>query len=510
VARASAAAPLHLAGPPAAADLGTIAVVAGAGAALIGYLVAREPRFLHLGLSFDARTVAALGLGLVGSWLIVTRPGSGLEVLVAFVYLNLSQVLVRHHHLPSLLQLVAVPLFLGAWLRRRGEGLALLGRPLTMSLGVYALVLATSTLLAPDKALADARVAENLKSLAVYMLVALLARSVPLIRRGVWALLLCGSLLGAIVLLQVLRGDFQTGYLGLARIKYAHIYGTVFEPRIAGPLGDPNFFAQALLILVPLALLLAAEERRPLARVAALGAGALATAATILTYSRGGAVALACVLVLCLLATRLRLRHAALCLALLLALAAIVPAGFARRLETFAEFLPGQDEALRPDSSFEQRRLLTRVAWEMFLDHPLLGVGAGNYTLYFDEYAQEVGSVSREYEGLGELHYPHNLYLEIAAETGLVGLSAFAVVVFACFSALRRARVGAQLSSDSRSAALARGCEIAVVGFLVSSLFLHGHHPRYLWMLFGFAAALEHACARGSALLPGGRLLRNA
>lgn len=485
-------------------------MVAGAGAALVGYLVAREPRFLQLGASFDAGTAAALGLGLVASWLIVTLPGSGLELLVAFVYLNLSQVLVRYHQLPSLLQLLAVPLFLGAWMRRRGDGLGLLTRPLTTSLGVYALVLVASTLLARDTALADARVAENLKSLAVYLLIALLARSALLVRRGVWALILCGGLLGALVLVQVVRGDFQMDYLGLARIKYAHIYGSVFEPRIAGPLGDPNFFAQALLILVPLALLLAAEERRPLLRVASLAAGALVTAATVLTYSRGGAVALACVLFLCLLATRLRLRHAALCVALLLALAAIVPAGFTRRLETIAEFLPGQDEALRPDSSFEQRRLLTRVAWEMFLDHPLLGVGAGNYTLHFDEYAQEVGSVSREYEGLGDLHYPHNLYLEIAAETGLLGLSAFAVVVLACFSALRRARVAAQAAGDAGSVALTRGFDIAVVGFLVSSLFLHGHHPRYLWTLFGFAAALEHVCARGSAAPPADRPLRNA
>jgi O-antigen ligase len=401
---------------------------------------------------------------------------------------------VRQHQVPSLLQLLAVPLLLSAWLRRRGEALRPLGRPLTLALGLYALVLIASTVLARDTALADERVEDNLKALAVYLLVVLLAWSLPRIRRGVWTLLASGSLLGAVVLAQALAGDFKNEYLGLGRIKYAQIYGDVFEPRLAGPLGDPNFFAQALVILVPLALVMAAEARRIWARAAALAAAGLVTAAVVLTYSRGGAVALACVLALSLLARSARLKHLAVGAALIVLLAALLPATFARRLETIAEVLPGQGDVLRPDSSFEQRRLLTRVAWQIFLDHPLLGVGAGNYTLHFDEYAQDVGSLSREYEELGEQHYPHNFYLEIAAETGLVGLGAFGAAVAACFAALRRARRASLARGDTPTAALARAFQIAVVGYLLSSLFLHGHHIRYLWLLFGFAAALEQAC----------------
>jgi len=474
------------------------ASAAALAAALVGSLVASEPRFLHLGLAFDAHTVAALVLGLGFASLILLHPGFGLGLLCAFVYLNLSEVLVRAHQAPSLLQLVAIPLLLSAWLRRRGEALAFLGRPLTIALGLYVLVLLVSTVLARDADLADERVVDHAKALGVYALVALLAWSLPRIRRGVVTLLASGALLGAVVLAQALTGDFGNEYFGLGRIKYAQIYGDVFEPRLAGPLGDPNFFAQALVILVPLALVTAAEARRSAARLAALAAAGLITAAVVLTYSRGGALALGCVIVLSLLARSARVKHLAAGGALLVVLAAFLPAAFARRLETIAQVLPGQEEVLRPDSSFEQRRLLTRVAWRIFLDHPLLGVGAGNYTLYFDEYAQEVGSLSREYEELGEQHYPHNLYLEIAAETGLVGLAAFGAAVAACFAALRAARRSSLARGDARSAALARGFEIAVVGYLLSSLFLHGHHIRYLWLLFVFAAALEHACAGGA------------
>ena len=466
-----------------------------AAAATAGALVAREPGFLHLGLAFDAHTVAALVLGLGLASLILLHPGLGIGFLSAFVYLNLSEVLVRQHDVPSLLQLLAVPLLLSACIRRRGEALRLLGRPLTLSLALYTVVMLGSTVLARDSALADERVEDHAKALAVYLLVALLAWSLPLVRRGIWTLLASGALLGGVVLAQALTGDFRNEYLGLGRIKYAHIYGEVFEPRLAGPLGDPNFFAQALLILVPLALVMAAEARRPRARAAALAAAGLVTAAVVLTYSRGGALALGCVLALSLLAGSARLKHVAIGAGLIVATALLLPSAFARRLETIAQILPGQEDVLRPDSSFEQRKLLTRVAWLIFLDHPLLGVGAGNYTVHFDDYAQEVGSLSREYEELGERHYPHNLYLEIAAETGLVGLAAFGAAVASCFAGLRAARRASHAGGDRASAALARGLEIAVVGYLLSSLFLHGHHIRYLWLLLGFAAALEHAAA---------------
>lgn len=493
-------APVSAAPEPAAGRLPAgVAAVAAAVAAFLGYLVAAEPRFLHLSLAFDGRTVAALLAGLGLCALTLLRPGWGLELLVVFVYLNLSQVLVRQHHLPSLLQMLAVPLAVSAWLRRRRTDLGrLLTRPLTVWLGVYALVVLASSALARDRALADERLAEHLKALGVYLLVSLLAWSPRVLRRGVWALVASGALLGAIVLVQSATGNLRNEYLGLARIKYAQIYGSVLEPRLAGPLGDPNFFAQVLVMLVPLALFTAWEARRATARAFAVAAAALVTAAAILTYSRGGALALGGVLALSLLSRRARLREVSAGLGLLALLLLLVPAGFTRRLETISQILPGQEEeVLKPDSSFEQRKLLTAVAWRMFLDRPLLGVGVGNYTVHFDDYAEEVGSVAREYEGLGERHYPHSLYLEVAAETGLVGLVAFAAVLLAAFSSLHRARGAFRGGGDPRLASFCRAFEIALAGYLVTSLFLHGDFARYLWMLFGFAAALEHLAPSG-------------
>lgn len=67
--------------------------------------------------------------------------------------------------------------------------------------------------------------------------------------------------------------------------------------------------------------------------------------------------------------------------------------------------------------AYEVRKNLTRVAFNMFNEHPILGVGLGTY-----------GSVKRDYlpeDWEGWLHNAHNRYLIVLAESGIVGLSAF-------------------------------------------------------------------------------------
>jgi hypothetical protein len=43
--------------------------------------------------------------------------------------------------------------------------------------------------------------------------------------------------------------------------------------------------------------------------------------------------------------------------------------------------------------------------------------------------------------------------------------------------------------------AIARGLQVALAGYLVTALFLHGQFPRHLWLLLGLALAVER-CSR--------------
>lgn len=462
--------------------------------------MAARPDWVQFSFVYSIRglvgVAASIGLGAV----LLRRPDAGLLLLSGFVYLNLSQVLVRYHGLPSLLRLLAVPVLLAAWAARDREAVRrVIGAPLTLLLVGYSVVLLASTLWAQDTLLADECVSESLKGFIIYFAVALSASSARVVRRGAWVMVASGAFLAALAALQMV-GNLRDEYGGLARIKYAHIYGRVFEPRVAGPLGDPNFFAQVLVLAVPVALFLAWSARGQRERLLALAGAGLLMLGTMLTYSRGGALALGCVTLLALSSRHIRPRQVLLGVALLGALAAAAPGSFTRRLTTLEQILPGSETVLRPDSSFQKRRLLVGAAWRMFLDHPLVGVGAGNYTVHFEQYADEVGSAARDYEEPDARHFAHNLYLEIGAETGLVGLFVFGLAVWTGLLSLRETRRRFTDSGDAGSAALARGFELAMLAYLIAGLFLHGDFQRYLWLCFGFATALATLAAGENAL----------
>lgn len=475
------------------------AVLAGAGvcAVAVGYVVAVVPGFLHFQPStLDvAVLVVVLGFGAVVVW----RSALALVVLILVAYLNLSDILVRWHGAPSVLQALAVPLLVAAGLVHRRRGFrGQLPVALSLWLAAYAAVVWLSTAWARDAALGVERAVAITKASVVYALVLLLAGSRVQLRQGAWTLVAAAVFVGGLGVFQALAGTYDQTFAGLARIDYAQIYGRVFEPRIAGPVGDPNFFAQMLIPAVPIALLLAHSASGMRERVAAYGSAAVVTAAVVLTYSRGGALALGVVLALWLLGQGVSARRLVAGSAAIVLLIVLLPSGFARRLTTFRQFLPGSGEVLRLDSSFEQRRVFATAAWHMFLDRPLTGVGAGNYTAYYGPYTEETGSVVLEYEDFDAPHYPHNLYLEIAAETGLPGLIVFAAVLVTCLFYLRRARRGFSRSGDRSSAALAMGVQLALIGYLFSSLFLHGHFPRYLWLLFAFCGVLYRLAPIGA------------
>src|SRR5215218_8782710 len=312
---------------------GLLLLIALVGACVLGWVVAESPELGHLENPFTWANAGALVLAFALCAALLARPGLGLVLLALFVYLNLSQVLVREHGLPSLLQLLVVPIALAAFRGEGGRRFRELPRlPLFLLLAAYSVVLLISSLAAWDRDLADDRIVESVKAWVIFALIAVLAATPKRLRQGAWTIVAAGALLGGLGSFQALTGNYHRQFWGFARIKDAHIWGDVFEKRIAGPLGDPNFFAQILIVLVPIGLTLAAESKGLRGRLLALGATGLILAGAVLTYSRGGALALGCVLLLVLVSRRVRPRQVALGALVLLLLLVVSPPEFVRRL----------------------------------------------------------------------------------------------------------------------------------------------------------------------------------
>jgi len=430
---------------------------------------------------------------------VLLGPGFALGLLVALVYLNFSDVLVRSFGFPSILQLMALPILISAW-THHGPGLSrrIVGEPLTWLLAAYTLVLLLSITWALEPGLAERRFADIVKALVLYVLLVALVTSPRRARIAVWTMVGVGGFLGAVGILRLTMGVWPA-LAGLARVKRAHLYGDVFGDRLAGPLGDPNYFAQILLILVPLALFLTWEEKALRNRLTAVLSLGLIVSAAVLTYSRGGALALALVVGASFLAQGVQWRRIVLGgLAVAMGASLLVPSGFRERLTTMGQFLPDEAVLTETDSSFEERMVLMGAAWEMLADNSMLGVGAGNYTARFGEYAERFGSVALDYRDPDDVRYPHSLYLEVGAETGALGLLVFLAALLTAFVGLHRARDSFVRTGYRATGALARALQISLAGYLVSSFFLHGDFERYLWLLLGMAGAL-HAMSRMEA-----------
>ena len=166
---------------------------------------------------------------------------------------------------------------------------------------------------------------------------------------------------------------------------------------------------------------------------------------------------------------------------------AVVPASIWDRLGTVLRpFQDTQAVGQVIDTSVELRLGAQRVALEMFLDNPFIGVGADNYPPLYPAYSQRLGvtAVASEF-------YPHNLYLQVLAESGAIGLVAFLPAVLGPLLALERTRRATQSSSVAASEwqSLAFGTEVALACYLLTSAMLHGSYPRYLWMLLALAVA---------------------
>jgi O-antigen ligase len=120
----------------------------------------------------------------------------------------------------------------------------------------------------------------------------------------------------------------------------------------------------------------------------------------------------------------------------------------------------------------------------VFIDHPVIGVGPGMFKTYAEEYGNR-GAALRRIEGDRRAH---SLLLEIAAESGALGLTIFLAMLLLTLSGLASAR-RSLLERDPETANLATAYLLALVGYVASGVFLHLAYMRYFYLVLALGGA---------------------
>jgi O-antigen ligase len=447
--------------------------------------------------AFDPRLVPVVIVGSLVGIAAFVRSDWGLLALVFVVYTRLSNVLVRAHGLPSIAKIfipLLVLIILVRWLVHKEQPGS--WKRLFIALGLYGLIGIISLLHATDPDLTQTALWVFVKDSIVAFVVVVLMKDAVTFRRVAWALLAGGILLGSIATFQYLTGTFENTYLGFGKATVQNIVSGSGQSgyRLGGPGLGANAFGRYLLLVVPFALDRLLTEKQLLLRLLAGWALSTCVLSIFFTFSRGSFLALVVVLFV-MLARRLPMvALVPVMVVITLALLQLSSTQFKDRLSELTKLLPGStDSAAEKDASLRGRLSENISAIKMFYDEPIWGVGLGNYNIHYRRYAREVGL-----DGRKENRSAHSLYLETAAELGLVGLAWLVALQWLAFDGLWRARTGFLAQGMPGHASMCEATGVAIIGYLITGLFLHVSHPRLFWLMYGIAFAIPACVPRPS------------
>jgi len=350
-----------------------------------------------------------------------------------------------------------------------------------------------------------------MEGLALYLLIVNVVRSVSALRRVIWVLLLAGSLLGALTIYQEATGSFHQQFGGLAfrndasltlqqaaadpeAVEDMRSVAPTKNPRAGGPVGETNRFAQILLVLLPLGVWLYRTAPTRLLQSCAAAAGLLMLGGIIFSDSRGAFVAL---ILTATVAVRMKWFSLRNVLTSAIALVLVVPLVAPHYVERVVSIATAVDLARDVNSANEvdgaTRGRVTEMlaAWQAFLDHPVLGVGPGQYfPVYSVQYQNK--DVRLKFRDLQTPRRAHSLYLEMAADVGIVGTAVFLLMFMGLMRALLHA--SRQVAAGTSDAAdLAAALFLSLVAYAGTALFLHLAYVRYFWLLIALSSAALHA-----------------
>lgn len=245
-------------------------------------------------------------------------------------------------------------------------------------------------------------------------------------------------------------------------------------------LGDGNDFALSANIAIPMAIFLFVNSQRLTAR-ALSGAFLLGLIAIIiLTQSRGASIALFGIMLLFWIRSKRKIYGTVLIGLAVLAVLVFGSESYWGRMSSIAHY--------KDDTSAQGRLDAWKAGFKMALDHPILGVGAGNFNSVYGRYYRVESAVHPRWIS------SHSTYVQCMTELGFTGLLLLVGLILTNFRdcAYMRRDIRSGSAPDKMSLLPLPACfEASIIGLVINMGFLTTLYYPHLFILTGIIVSAK-------------------
>jgi O-antigen ligase len=261
-----------------------------------------------------------------------------------------------------------------------------------------------------------------------------------------------------------------------------------------GTIGNANDFTAHLFFVLPFVIfVMLISDRGWIRRILCLGVLGYGVYYCAATGSRGGLIAFAAASGFILMRAPGRVRIGALASIAVISLLvlAVLPQ---TQLHRYATLFTSDSDDIEAIESTEARTHLLKSSIQFTFQHPIFGVGPGEFSDYEASVAKTEGKK-------GAWQVTHNAYTQIASEAGIPAFLFFLASIVMSFRTFGRGYRAARSRPELRSMAMACFCcQLSLVGFCTAILFLSLVYTMYLPTISGLAIVFSRLLDRELAL----------
>jgi O-antigen ligase len=309
------------------------------------------------------------------------------------------------------------------------------------------------------------------KMIVLQLLMTFLIDSKERLRTVFWFMVVLMMWFSGSTLSAYMNGDFYV------------VNGVERAQGVNSMVGDPNALAGFLVSLLPFSVALIAATRKFFAKVLLLACAGLSLVMLLFTGARISMLALLAMLVLYIIRSKHKIQVLAACLILAIAVWSFLPDQYKKRYLTVKQYAEGGEL----DDSNKLRLQIWDAGWDMIKRYPVLGVGAGQFSTAYGMFYVKGQHVA--------WMQPHNLWLQVTCELGIVGLLVFLNLLFQIARGIKKILDHHDDPELAINYHFAEACMFMFLGIGILSFVSHVLYRPYWYMLAGLVSADAMVCS---------------